>query len=84
MTFHWATWHEQTASFFLEDYDNREVLNKGAVCCKDVLIIFKQAAHKRTVKGYTSFRNAAGKGLSFRGKQERVREFPLLSILIFS
>lgn len=41
MTFHWATWHQKMASFFLEDYDNRELLNQGAVCCKDMLIIFK-------------------------------------------
>lgn len=27
-TFHWETWHQDTASFFLENYDNREVLEQ--------------------------------------------------------
>lgn len=54
------------------------------MCYKDVLIIFKSLAHNRIVGVYTSFRNAAEKGLLFRWQQEKVKSSPLISSLIFS
>lgn len=33
-------WHQETASFLLEYYDNREVVNEGVVSCEDMLIVF--------------------------------------------
>lgn len=51
--------------------------------CKDVLIIFNALAHNRIVGVYTSFRNAAEKGLLFRW-QQKVKSSSFISSLIFS
>lgn len=57
----------EMASFLLEYYDDREVVNK-VVSCGDVLLVFLIGNPQKDSGRCISFRNATGKGLPVKGK----------------